>query len=104
MRPASHRSVCVFCGSRPGGDPAYAAAATELGVALAAAGLRLVYGTALLDYPEPRGTVHGSILRTDHASRAPPETEHGEVPGIVLSSRGGEIESPPRFASKFIRF
>ena len=44
MRPALRRSVCVFCGSRPGGDPAYAAAATELGAALAGAGLRLVYG------------------------------------------------------------
>jgi uncharacterized protein (TIGR00730 family) len=44
MRLAPRRSVCVFCGSRPGGDPAHAAAATELGAALAAAGLRLVYG------------------------------------------------------------
>ena len=44
MRPASRRSVCVFCGSRRGGDPSYAAAATELGAALAGAGLRLVYG------------------------------------------------------------
>ena len=44
MRLALRRSVCVFCGSRPGGDPAYAAAATELGAALAGAGLRLVYG------------------------------------------------------------
>ena len=44
MRPALRRSVCVFCGSRPGGDPAYTAAATELGAALAGAGLRLVYG------------------------------------------------------------
>jgi uncharacterized protein (TIGR00730 family) len=34
----------VFCGSSPGKDPAHAAAAAELGTALAAAGLRLVYG------------------------------------------------------------
>jgi uncharacterized protein (TIGR00730 family) len=44
MRPAAPRSVCVFCGSRAGTDPAFAAAATALGTALAAAGLRLVYG------------------------------------------------------------
>jgi uncharacterized protein (TIGR00730 family) len=44
MRLASRRSVCVFCGSRPGRDPAYAAAATSLGTALAEAGFRLVYG------------------------------------------------------------
>jgi len=44
MRLASRMSVCVFCGSRPGRDPAWAGAATELGAALAGAGLRLVYG------------------------------------------------------------
>ncbi len=44
MRVAPGRSVCVFCGSRQGSDPAYAEAATELGDALARAGLRLVYG------------------------------------------------------------
>jgi len=38
------RSVAVFCGARPGADPAYRAAAVELGAGLAAAGLRLVYG------------------------------------------------------------
>ena len=31
MPLAPRRSVCVFCGSRPGNDPAYAAAATDLG-------------------------------------------------------------------------
>lgn len=43
MNP-SQKSVCVFCGSRFGIDPAYTTAARDLGVALAAAGLRLVYG------------------------------------------------------------
>lgn len=38
------RSICVFCGARPGRKPAYGAAATELGQALAEAGWRLVYG------------------------------------------------------------
>lgn len=37
-------SLCVFCGSSPGRDGAYAEAATILGTALAAAGIRLVYG------------------------------------------------------------
>lgn len=35
---------CVFCGSRPGANPLYRAAATELGTALAEAGVELVYG------------------------------------------------------------
>ncbi len=38
------RSVCVFCGSRVGGKPAYAAAAREVGAMLARNGWRLVYG------------------------------------------------------------
>ncbi len=38
------RAVAVFCGSRPGHDPAFAAAARALGQGLAEAGIRLVYG------------------------------------------------------------
>jgi len=37
-------SVCVFCGSSAGVDPVHAAAARDLGAALAARGIRLVYG------------------------------------------------------------
>ncbi len=37
-------SVCVYCGSRSGSDPAYLAAARELGTAIAESGWRLVYG------------------------------------------------------------
>ena len=37
-------SVCVFCGSSPGNDPAYTAAARELGRTLAERGSTLVYG------------------------------------------------------------
>lgn len=37
-------SVCVFCGSRPGRNPAYLETANELGRWLAREGIRLVYG------------------------------------------------------------
>ena len=37
-------SVCVFCGSRDGNDPAYLAAAMETGTAIARRGWKLVYG------------------------------------------------------------
>ena len=37
-------SVCVYCGSGPGLNPAYVAAAQTLGSAFAAGGIRLVYG------------------------------------------------------------
>lgn len=39
-------SVCVFCGSSPGADSAYGAAAEAIGRQIAERGLRLVYGGA----------------------------------------------------------
>lgn len=42
--PAPIRSVAVFCGARSGHDPAHAAAARQLGTAIAEAGLTLIYG------------------------------------------------------------
>ncbi len=41
MRP---KSICVYCGSRYGTDPAYTEAAETFGHAIAAEGWRLVYG------------------------------------------------------------
>ncbi len=38
------RSICVFCGARPGANPAHAAAGRAFGAAIAAEGWRLVYG------------------------------------------------------------
>jgi uncharacterized protein (TIGR00730 family) len=40
------RSICVFCGSRPGADPAFAAAAAAMGAAIAKRGMTLIYGGA----------------------------------------------------------
>jgi uncharacterized protein (TIGR00730 family) len=37
-------SVCVFCGSNGGADPAYLAAAEAVGAGLARRGIRIVYG------------------------------------------------------------
>lgn len=42
--PPKIRSVCVYCGSRKGGDEAYMREARRFGQGLAKAGLRLVYG------------------------------------------------------------
>ncbi|MDO8875585.1 MAG: TIGR00730 family Rossman fold protein [Pseudolabrys sp.] len=41
---AKIRKICVYCGSGAGTDPAYVAAATEFGAAMAASGIGLVYG------------------------------------------------------------
>ena len=38
------RSICVFCGARPGKNPAHTAAAVATGQAIAQMGWRLVYG------------------------------------------------------------
>lgn len=38
------RKICVYCGSGPGTDPAYVAAAREFGAILAKSGIGLVYG------------------------------------------------------------
>lgn len=38
------KSICVFCGSANGRDPAYVAAAERLGTDMAEHGIRLVYG------------------------------------------------------------
>lgn len=38
------RNICVYCGSGPGVNPAYMAAANVLGTAMAKAGIGLVYG------------------------------------------------------------
>lgn len=43
-KPIPDFNVCVFCGSGPGRNPAYVAAARSFGSALAKAGLGLVYG------------------------------------------------------------
>ena len=40
------KSLCVYCGSARGQSPLYAAAANELGIAMAARQIRLVYGGA----------------------------------------------------------
>ena len=43
---ASIRNVCVFCGSRPGTDPAFTSVAASFGHAIATRGMTLVYGGA----------------------------------------------------------
>jgi uncharacterized protein (TIGR00730 family) len=65
----SIRSLCVFCGSRVGADPAYAAGAERLGRGLAERGVRLIYGGGSIGL---MGVVMQSVL--DHG---------GEVTGVI---------------------
>ena len=63
------QTICVYCGSGPGRNPAYAEAARELGERLAAARIGLVYGGGSLGL---MGEVARSVL--DHG---------GHVTGII---------------------
>lgn len=54
------KTVCVYCGSGTGNDPAYETAAVELGREIARAGLKLVYGGGSIGL---MGAVASSALR-----------------------------------------
>ena len=63
------RSVCVYCGSSDGHDPRFVETARALGAAMAAAGIRLVYGGG-------NGGLMGEVARAVLAGG-------GEVSGII---------------------
>lgn len=67
------RSICVYCGSNPGINPAYAGAARTLGRLMAARGIGLVYGGGGLG-------LMGEIARTvlEHGGRVT-----GIIPGFL---------------------
>jgi len=80
-------ALCVYCGSSPGTDPAFAEAARDLGKTLADNGVRLVYGGGSVGL---MGTLANSVL------------EHGgAVTGIIpefLTKR----ERPRRLAQELV--
>jgi uncharacterized protein (TIGR00730 family) len=63
------QKLCVYCGSGPGKNPAYMAAARNLGIAMAEAGIGLVYGGGSLGL---MGEVAKSVLEAG-----------GHVTGII---------------------
>ena len=70
------RTICVYCGSGPGTDPAFEAAAREFGEVLARDRIRLVYGGGSLGL---MGALARSVIENG-----------GEVTGVIpefLSSR-----------------
>jgi len=66
------KRLCVFCGSSPGADPAYMAAARLLGALLAERGIGLVYGGASV----------GLMAEIANSTMA----AHGEVIGVIPRS------------------
>jgi len=66
------KRLCVFCGSSPGAEPAYAQAARKLGSILAKSGIGLVYGGASVG-------LMGEIANSAMQAR-------GEVIGVIPRS------------------
>lgn len=63
------KSVCVYCGSSPGTNPAFMEEATKLGAMLAEAGMNLVYGGGT-------NGLMGAVAKGAHANG-------GHVTGII---------------------
>jgi uncharacterized protein (TIGR00730 family) len=74
-------AVCVYCGSSPGSDPAFAEAAKALGKSLAQNGVRLVYGGGSVGM---MGTLARAVL--DHG---------GKVTGIIPEFLTGRERPKP---------
>ncbi len=66
------RKICVYCGSSPGKNPAYAQAATLLAQALCERGIGLVYGGAAVGV---MGTIADAVLKAG-----------GEAIGVIPKS------------------
>lgn len=72
-------SVCVYCGSRQGSDPAYAQAAREVGAAIGRRGWELVYGGGKVGL---MGVVADAVL--EHGGRVV-----GVIPRILMEREVG---------------
>lgn len=77
---ALHQSVCVFCGSRIGTDPAFVQAARDTGTMLARNGWRLVYGAGDVG-------LMGEVAR---ATQAADGTTFGVIPVHLLGREVGK--------------
>lgn len=80
MTTTTLKSVCVFCGSRTGNDPAFEVAGTELGLALAQSRFRLVYGAGDVG-------IMGAVAR---AAQSAGGTTFGVIPVHLLEREVGK--------------
>jgi uncharacterized protein (TIGR00730 family) len=78
----SLKSVCVYCGSRPGKDPAYLEDARTLGRAIAEEGWRLIYGAGDIG-------LMGAVARTAQSHGA--ET-FGVIPAHLVAWEVGKTD------------
>ena len=80
--PDIPRSILVFCGSRPGRNPAYAADARNLGRGIAENGWRLVYGAGDVG-------IMGEVAR---AAQAAGGRTFGVIPGHLFDREVGKTD------------
>ena len=83
-------SLCVYCGSRPGRNPAYLAAASEMGAAIANEGWRLVYGAGDVG-------IMGGVAEAAIAGGA---TTLGVIPTHLLSREAPEGRDTQRIITE----
>lgn len=88
----SLHSVCVFCGSRPGRNPAHAEAARATGAMLARNGWRLVYGAGDVG-------LMGEVAKAAAGAGAP---MLGVIPVHLLGRERGGSERGGRDTSGFV--
>ena len=75
-------SVCVFCGSRPGNNPAYELAANDLGKAIGQKNWRLVYGAGDVG-------LMGTVARAAQSADA---NTFGVIPVHLLKKEVGKTD------------
>ena len=78
----SNPSICVFCGSRSGTDPAFHAFATGLGALLAARNWRLVYGAGDI----------GLMGAVANATQAAGGETFGVIPTHLMQREVGKVD------------
>jgi len=76
------RSVCVFCGARPGADPAHLHSARATGAMIAAQGWRLVYGAGDVG-------LMGEVARAATAAGA---QTMGVIPTHLMRAEQGRLD------------
>jgi uncharacterized protein (TIGR00730 family) len=72
------RNICVYCGSSQGSDPGYEAGARKLGLAMAKAGIGLVYG----------GGAHGLMGALANSVLASGGRVTGIIPNFLIDREG----------------
>ena len=87
------KSVCVYCGSRPGAMPAYAQAADTLGTAIAAAGWHVRKNSLVAAEPVLHSRSQHSIEPGRTQALAMNDANAGDVLPLGLKQKSGQFRA-----------